>query len=616
MMQRDAGIVLLVGGEPRIAIPVAASFRRRGLRVLSAVLRPEERAVPSRALRDSVVLSALAPEGGKLEDALLSLVGKERVGSVLPLSDSALALVGRCYADLPAGTKPLTPPPEVVNQVLDKAITLAIAERIGIPVPHSYDVASLEALHRQRDRIRFPVIAKPRDSRNGGDFQLRYFPEFDRLAAAFARDHRFGCRHLIQEYVHGVGIGLGILMHDDVALAVFQHRRLKEFPSTGGVSVLAVAEAPQPELAEMSVRLLRELRWEGVAMVEYRGQPGEDDAAGAACAASLMEVNGRLWGTASLALHAGLDLPFASWQLAHGEMPQMPSYRAGTRWRWSAGYIHRWHDLARASNSGLPGRPSLAADLLASIGDFRPSVPSAFAPAGEWAPSKVEVLVVLGHTCRSVLRSAVSRVLPATLRRSIRIWRDLDRDARKEYARRRVVQALGWRRNAGPRPGSSWNRIMFVCHGNIIRSAFAEAVLRSELARMGIESIQVRSSGTNASARREADVRAVALAAEFGVQLDQHRASCVTHDSVEASDVVLAMDFVNEAKLRAAFPSAWRKVLLMPRAPGERGSAEIPDPYVGTSDDVRACFQVIQLRVKHLAAQLARNLSTASRRVP
>ncbi len=77
-------------------------------------------------------------------------------------------------------------------------------------------------------------------------------------------------------------------------------------------------------------------------------------------AAVLMEVNGRYWGSVSLPLLAGMNFPLYQWKLVHGEDPQIPSsYRAGTKWRWTAGCLTRYHGLLLAAR-----KPGAALDLL------------------------------------------------------------------------------------------------------------------------------------------------------------------------------------------------------------------------------------------------------------
>src|SRR4029077_9073436 len=100
---------------------------------------------------------------------------------------------------------------------------------------------------------------------------------------------------------------------------------------TGGVAVIAVSEDPDPELLRSSVALLNALEWEGAAMVEFRVERETG-------VSTLMEVNGRFWGSVSLPIMAGVDFPFYYWQVLHGEPPRVPDrYTVGMRWRWSPG---------------------------------------------------------------------------------------------------------------------------------------------------------------------------------------------------------------------------------------------------------------------------------------
>ena len=100
---------------------------------------------------------------------------------------------------------------------------------------------------------------------------------------------------------------MSMLVRGGKTILAFQHRRLREFPPEGGIGVLCEALGPQPDLVEHSRRLLQEMRWEGVAMVEYRMDPATGRYA-------LMEVNGRFWGSLPTAIHAGADFQFWLYQ--------------------------------------------------------------------------------------------------------------------------------------------------------------------------------------------------------------------------------------------------------------------------------------------------------------
>jgi predicted ATP-grasp superfamily ATP-dependent carboligase len=132
---------------------------------------------------------------------------------------------------------------------------------------------------------------------------------------------------LLQEYCRGEGHGVELLLHEGRPLAVFQHRRLREMPVQGGPSALRESVPVDPMLYEYSRALLSELRWTGLAMVEFKvGTNG----------AWLMEINGRVWGSLPLAVHAGMDFPARLVEMLllgpdDDAEPPNSSYRVGVR---------------------------------------------------------------------------------------------------------------------------------------------------------------------------------------------------------------------------------------------------------------------------------------------
>jgi len=128
---------------------------------------------------------------------------------------------------------------------------------------------------------------------------------------------------LVQEYLPGHGEAVFLLADAGRTLASFAHRRLREKPPSGGVSVLREAIAPDPKLLAAAERLLAELAFTGVAMVEFRRTPDGR--------AALMEVNPRLWGSLQLAVDAGVDFASLLVALHRGARPEAPpTPRLGT----------------------------------------------------------------------------------------------------------------------------------------------------------------------------------------------------------------------------------------------------------------------------------------------
>ena len=399
--------VLILGVEPRITVPIARSLYRHGILVDVASLSSAEPAPRSRAVREFIRLPQFSDSSPRFIEALNTLISKRHHDMLIPVTDAALAAVSEHDEALRKLLHLACPPPPVVQRVLNKSLTLEIAEHSGIRVPGTYQAANLHELQQLAPRLQFPVVAKPFHKSKETDFKVRYFHSYDELHDAMMADDQLGSRILLQEYCPGDGVGVEILIHNGDPLAVFQHRRLKELPHTGGAAVVAIAEEPDPELVQQAVKLLRALEWEGVAMVEFRFHRPSRRLA-------LMEVNGRYWGTLALPIKAGVDFPLYEWQLAHGDTLSVPArYAVGTVWRWSAGYIRSWHGLLASSAKKAIRRPTVLKALLPSLCDVSPGTRDALWSFSDPLPALTEtiraLLGLIGSDLSAILRRARPR---------------------------------------------------------------------------------------------------------------------------------------------------------------------------------------------------------------
>jgi hypothetical protein len=148
---------------------------------------------------------------------------------------------------------------------------------------------------------------------------------------------------LAQEYVAGEGYGFSALYWNGALERSLMHRRVREWPPSGGTSACAESLPEAPELARAGAALLDALRWHGVAMVEFKGalEPG---------ALALIEINAKFWGSHDLALAAGVDFPGDLVALLEGR-PLAPDAgkRSRVRFAWPFGG-DLWHGLFRPSS--------------------------------------------------------------------------------------------------------------------------------------------------------------------------------------------------------------------------------------------------------------------------
>jgi predicted ATP-grasp superfamily ATP-dependent carboligase len=205
----------------------------------------------------------------------------------------------------------------------NKADSIRLADKIGVPVPKTYllrDISDLEGL----GYCRFPMVVK--GSIEGGC--VRYVNNFQDLKAKFQEILELqGVPPLVQEFIHGDGYGFFALYNHGNPRAVFMHRRIRELYPLGGPSTCAES-VYDPVLMEYGLRILKALNWHGIAMVEFK----KDSRDGTY---RLMEINPKFWGSLDLAITSGVDFPFLLYKMAvDGDVRPVFSYKVGVKFMW------------------------------------------------------------------------------------------------------------------------------------------------------------------------------------------------------------------------------------------------------------------------------------------
>jgi protein-tyrosine-phosphatase len=203
-------------------------------------------------------------------------------------------------------------------------------------------------------------------------------------------------------------------------------------------------------------------------------------------------------------------------------------------------------------------------------------------------------------------RRTVARLLPNGTRTFIRHCAELDARTRTVF----VAQSM--RRAAGLHPGPRALRrdlhrnVVFVCHGNILRSPFASAELSRLVAESGNSSDTIISSaGLHAGPGSGADPRGIVAARARGVDLEHHHTRPLSGDIVRDASLLVVMDFLNEAQLLTRFPAAREKLMLLGSFDAlPRSSLEVVDPYTMDHEGVERCYDDVRRCVRNMYAMM------------
>lgn len=366
--------VLVTDGRERASLAVVRSLGRAGHRVEVASNGLGTLAGVSRyAMREHQVPDPL-DDFAAYSRAVRQIASGASFDFLIPISEGSLhALLP--YREAFRGTRIPFADHEVFDAVCDKARVHEVAADKDIPVPRQILASGPGGAVDAGERIGFPLVVKPSRSvvsSEGGRMKtnVRYARSHGELSTVLKDVPVQGYPVLVQERIEGVGTGVFLLLWNDELVASFCHRRIREKPPSGGVSVLRESVPLDPQLLELSRNLLDEFAWQGVAMVEYK----RDRSTGRPY---LMEINGRFWGSLQLAIDAGVDFPRLLVEAASGRAPDpVIDYETGVRTRWLLGDLD--HLLARFRRSteelGLgPEAPSRAAVLRDFLGAFGPA---------------------------------------------------------------------------------------------------------------------------------------------------------------------------------------------------------------------------------------------------
>lgn len=572
MKSEPGGQILVLDGDMVSALTVSRSLDRLGYSVVLASSEKRPLASYSNSIQQHFVYPDPLVDIDAFIDWIEQAANTGQYQLIIPVTERSLVPIKNALDRFPSSLIAM-PHVESLDAVLDKAETFRVAESLNIPVPRGTEVTSLDQL-RALDWLEFPVVIKPVASvASSGTVskQLRvdYAFGIEELRSKASQYLDYG-RVILQQRVAGVGVGVELLANHGEVLYAFQHQRLHEVPLTGGGSTLRQSVPLDSRLLEASKKLLKALHWHGVAMVEFK----QDRDSGQFY---IMEINGRFWGSLPLAVVAGADFPAMLVQmLLEGKTDFSQDYREGIVCRRLTSDVH-WYELAlrRAAPKELNVVPTKKRMLMDLILMFNPRHRFDVQRFTDPLPGLIEI----------------AQLLQDYWYRFAGIVSD------KCYYQ---SQRLAWRFGCVRKAIRNADNILFLCYGNINRSAIAELLAR----KVGLtERLSVRSAGFHMEGGRKLDSVMCDVVRNQGGCGDRFFSTCVTPELVDEADVIFVMEKRHHDDLLDKYPGCRARVFLLGGgAQDDVNGIVLPDPY-GLPRDI---YQKTYARVEQSINLLAR----------
>ena len=271
---------LVTDGKYRSSIAAVRALHRAGYRVVVTQTRADVKSAPavsvSKSCDDFHWIDGACADADYAEK-LLSVLKEYEHPVLFCVGAVTLNTVAARREEFAALANFLIAPKETLDALNDKESVHQRALELGIPVPREYD-GTPES---------YPVVVKPHC---GEKFGLkaadRYAvanneAEFD---AIMEKMQRYDPCPIVQQKITGAGAGVSLLLgRESELLGALCHRRVREYPITGGPSTCCKSFYDEKMIDE-AYELLKSFHFTGLAMVEFKGD-------------CILEVNPRVWGS-------------------------------------------------------------------------------------------------------------------------------------------------------------------------------------------------------------------------------------------------------------------------------------------------------------------------------
>ena len=325
---RIGGVVL--GGDSQ-GLGIARSLGRHGIPVC---VIDDETSISrvSRFVQHTVRVRDLRSESSLLQALVLARNRFGLSGWVLyPTRDENVAALAANRDTLTQDFRVPTPDLASIRHVWDKRETYRLAEQLSIPIPRTWfprsdaDLATIDA--------NGPLVVKPAIKEHF--FYTTHTKAWRadspaELVAAFRRAASI-VEHgevIVQELIPGGGkeqYAYCTFFRDGHPVASMTVRRCRQHPSDFGRASTYVETISLPELAQPSIRFLKNIGYYGLVELEFKHDVRDG-------AYKLLDVNARTWGYHSLGRSAGVDFPYLLFQDQMGIPVKEVYARPGVRW--------------------------------------------------------------------------------------------------------------------------------------------------------------------------------------------------------------------------------------------------------------------------------------------
>lgn len=139
-------------------------------------------------------------------------------------------------------------------------------------------------------------------------------------------------------------------------------------------------------------------------------------------------------------------------------------------------------------------------------------------------------------------------------------------------------------------------KIMFICTGNICRSAMAEAIMKKEVKEKN-KNVEVFSAGIYAETGDYSTYNAIETMKYYDIDLSKHRATNIRDSKIKEMDIILCATMSHKQNIIYIYPELKEKVFTMKEyanIDNNKQDMDIKDPWGYDLRTYELCAQEIK----------------------
>lgn len=532
------GKILVLGDNSRALLACVRSYGKAGHRVYLADCK-KNNVLKSKYIHEHIILPDFDKNPDEWCKEIQRLIFNEQFDFIIPTNDGntiKFSYFRKKYGS-PRG---LYLPDDCVKSITDdKEKSTELAKKLGVPVADTMMISNKKNMEYIVGEWGFPIVVKPHFSFTESSTRKKdvvlvlnnqedYYRQKDDIKLYLSK---YGSV-IVQKYFGGRGVGIELLAKDGEILTAFQHIRIHE-PKNGGGSSSRKSVAIDERLYNDARKIVKELNYTGVLMVEFKYNTDNNTYI-------FIELNARFWGSLPLSISAGIDFPIYYYQMCvENKIDFNKNYRANL-------YQHNYESDLGWKVEQIKNRNYVlfASETILQIVRFI------------IGKEKIDELDI--HDCAVFGKTITS------------VWGGFFNSFYNKIQKKILCKTA----TCPAEKVDGNNKVLFVCYGNICRSAFAD-LYRKQLTN---NTSNTDSAGYYHTPGREMDTRISMLSRGVLNSTDCFRSKIIDIKQVQWADYIFCFDISNYMYLKKNYRAYLNKVYFLGSYDKENGIF-IEDPY-------------------------------------